>query len=444
LNIPVTELYWPRPTGRSFEQNGKNDMRLIGLITEYNPFHNGHLHHLRESLKVTGGDAGVAVMSGHFLQRGEPALVDKWIRTEMALAAGLDLVFELPFVFACNSAPCFARGAVQSLEALGIVDDLCFGSEAGRIEDLQAAAKVLNLQSAEVESRTAAMLRQGVNYPTARAGVLQQLAPDLPVESLVGPNNTLGIEYLRALERTGSPIKPFTIQRLGPGYHDTTTNGRIASATGIRHMLAKGEDVRTFLPQACWTLLCHARNKDQQLDRSRLFSLLLSRLLQEPGSLGGIYQVGHGLENRLTEAAHIARNYDSLAGGVKSRHWTLTRIQRVLAYILLQVTQHEMQDFLNVGPLYLRLLGMSEQGRKCLAAARSKRTLPIIMDPARSSAGLRKFYGEDTKRLRLAEAMLALDLRATRIYTALMKSQEVQHRNRDFFEPVRRHKQGSE
>ncbi len=134
-------------------------MRTVGLITEYNPFHNGHLHHLQESLRCTGADASVAVMSGHFLQRGEPALVDKWVRTEMALAAGVDLVLELPFPFACNSAPHFAMGAVRTLNALGVVDTLCFGSETGEVPPLQEIAQLLVDRSDAIDKGTRERLR---------------------------------------------------------------------------------------------------------------------------------------------------------------------------------------------------------------------------------------------------------------------------------------------
>lgn len=419
-------------------------MHLVGLITEYNPFHNGHLYHLRESLRTCGGSASVAVMSGHFLQRGEPALVDKWVRTEMALAAGLDLVFELPVSFACNSAPCFAQGAVQSLNGLGIVDALCFGSEIGNLGALQTGADLLNLHAKAIEDQTAELLRQGINYPTARARVLQQMAPSLPVVEFAKPNNILGLEYLRALARTNSVIEPVTIRRLGPGYHDTAVAGQVASATGIRQRLKNAEPVRDFLPEVCWPSFNNALQSDWQLDRTKLFDVLLSRLLQGPETLEGLYQVEQGLENRLTAAAQVAVDYANLAKAVKSRHWTLTRIQRILSYVLLQITRDEMQESLETGPLYLRLLGMSATGRQCLAKARSKRSLPIIMDPARAAGVFRKFYGADSKRARQAEAMLALDLRATRIYSVLTKSHQGQHRNRDFFEPVRSGKQGSD
>ena len=218
-------------------------MRAVGLVTEYNPLHNGHLHHLRESLRMTGADASVVVMSGHFLQRGEPALADKWVRTEMALAAGVDLVFELPFAFACNSAPHFAMGAVQSLNALGVVDSLCFGSEAGELAQLDRVASVLIERQGELERLTATRLRDGVSYPAARSSVVAGFLPELPPDILASPNNILGIEYLKALRSSGSQLVPYTIKRLGAGYHDTDVTTQVASATGIRKMIAEGKDV---------------------------------------------------------------------------------------------------------------------------------------------------------------------------------------------------------
>ena len=412
-------------------------MKTVGLVTEYNPFHNGHLHHLQQSLRTTGAEASVAVMSGHFLQRGEPALVDKWLRTEMALAAGVDLVVELPFPFACNSAPHFARGAIQVLNGLGIVDFLCFGSEAGCLYRLRQAVDCLLRHTDEIERRTADLLRQGVNYPAARARVLSGLAPGLAAETLAAPNNILGLEYLRALAQTGSAIQPATIPRLGPGYHDTAAVGRIASATGLRQMLAEGKNIESFVPEGSRVRLSAALENGWHADQAKLFSALLSFLLQGNESLARIYQVEQGLENRLAEAALTAEDFADLAAAVKSRQWTLTRIQRILIYVLLRAADKAMQDFLTAGPLYLRVLGMSDQGRRCLAKARARRQLPVIMDPAKGFSQLRRFYGSDPVRARRAEAMLNLDLRATRIYTALTRSPWTGHRNRDFFEPVR-------
>jgi predicted nucleotidyltransferase len=412
-------------------------VHTIGLITEYNPFHNGHLHHLQESLRITGAEASVAVMSGHFLQRGEPALLDKWTRAEMALTAGVDLVLELPFAFACNSAPYFAQGAVQSLDALGVVDGLCFGSEAGAIDPLNRAARLLVDAANEVAAGTAGSLRQGLSYPAARAKVLTGLAPDLPPGLLASPNNILAIEYLRALQLNASPMRPWTIPRLGAGFHSIDVSGHIASATGIRKLIGAGGAVEHLLPTACGQILKRALGDGRCLDQERLLTVLQALLLQETESLRGIYQVEHGLERRITEKAMTAATFADLVDAIKSRQWTQTRIQRMLIFVLLQVTDDEMRDFLRQGPMYLRLLGVTARGREVLARARKKKTLPVIGDPSRARAALRRFYHDQPESCRLAERMLGCDLRATRLYGLLQSTQRDVHRNQDFFQPVR-------
>jgi len=411
-------------------------VRTVGLITEYNPFHNGHLHHLQESLRRTGAEASIAVMSGHFLQRGEPALVDKWVRTEMALAAGVDLILELPFPFACNSAPHFAMGAVRTLNALGVVDTLCFGSESGEVAPLQEIAQLLVDRADVIEEGTRKRLRHGVNYPQARAAVLSELYPDLSLETMSSPNNILGIEYLRALQTTSSPIKAFTIPRLGAGYHSTDVTGHIASATGIRKRLSEGSKIDHLLPAGCQKILREALAEGRSLDYDRLFLSLQTLLLQEVETLRGIYQVKDGLGQRLVNAAMTSTSYAELADTIKSRHWTLTRIQRILSYVLLQINNDEMRKFLQQGPLYLRLLGATEKGRGMLARARTKRTLPMISDPARAKATLRRFYSNRPESSRLAERMLNCDLRATRLYGLLQASPQRVHFNQDFFQAV--------
>ena len=412
-------------------------MRTVGLITEYNPFHNGHLHHLQESKRVAGADASVAIMSGHFLQRGEPALVDKWARTEMALAAGVDLVFELPFPFACNSAPHFAMGAVRSLAATGVVESICFGSEAGDIERLDQVAAALVDNDRDIEAETASLLREGVNYPAAREKTLKSYCPALDEEVLGSPNNILGIEYLKALRKTGSAMNPYTIKRLGAGYHDTDAVGEIASATGIRHKLAAGEDVKELLPEASYKVLIDALQGGNRLDEEKLFISLQSHLLQQPEQLGRIYMVNDGMERRLSLAALEATDFKDLAERVKTRQWTLTRVQRTLMYVLTQALDSDMSAFVQAGPLYLRLLGHNETGRSVLARLRKKKALPVIADPARSNHTLRRFYRNNPPLGRLAEEMMSYDVRATQLYSLLCEAFKGRYRNQDYFQQVR-------
>lgn len=410
-------------------------MHAVGLITEYNPFHNGHLHHLQESLRAAGAGVSVVVMSGHFLQRGVPAQLDKWTRTEMALAAGVDVVLELPLPWACNSAPQFALGAVRTLDACGGIDTFCFGSEIGKLDPLQQCADLLLEQEKVVHAQTAARLRRGIPYPAARAAVLAEMGAGT-AQLLAQPNNILGIEYLKALRIIGSKLRPLTIRRIGAGYHDPIPLGSIASATGIRRKLGSGEAIHPFLPPSCHALLQAAMQRGHCLDEDALLRLLAARLLISPAALRGIYQVENGIEQRLHAAALTATTFETLAQAVKSRQLTLTRVQRILCYSLLEVNAALMEDFLATGPCYLRLLGHSERGRRFLAATRKQRTLPLIANLSRAAARLKKFYANDPARCRCAEEMLELDLRATRIYSLLLCNRDGQ-RNRDYVEDVR-------
>ncbi len=406
-------------------------MKSVGLITEYNPFHNGHLHHLRESLRLAGAEVAVAVMSGHFLQRGEPALVDKWVRADMALCAGVDVVVELPFPWACNSAPQFALGAVRALEALG-VDALCFGSEAGDLAALQRCAELLISEEGRIAERTANLLRRGINYPTARARCLAELGV-ADGELLGAPNNILGSEYLKALRRTGAAIVPHTIRRVGAGFHEEQPVDDIASATSIRQMLGRGEAVADFIPIPARAPFDRALAAWQFLDEDHLCRLLLARLLRGADSLRGLYQVEAGIAERLYAAAGECEDYAGLVAAVKSRHLTRTRVQRLLAYVLNEVTMAEMTEWLESGPLYLHLLGATEKGRAWLAAGRKARTLPLIGNYSRIDALLKKRYGAPSRAFSLASGMLSLETRATANYTLLMRRWPGGARLRDYF-----------
>ncbi len=414
-------------------------MRAVGLITEYNPFHNGHLHHLRHSLELSGADVAVAVMSGHFLQRGEPALVDKWVRAQMALAAGVDLVIELPLPWACNSAPQFASGAVRALDALGGVESLCFGSESGDLAALQRCAAFLWERDGEISEATAALLRQGLSYPLARTRVAAEMAPEEDYTGILGgANNILGLAYLRALRSHNSSMRPLTLQRVGAGYHEEEAVAGIASATGIRRMIRDGKPFGAFVPEGSCGPLRQALEQGCCLDLDCLHRLLLARILRGAETLRGIYQVDAGIEERLFAAAECSEGYAELVDGVKSRQFTRTRIQRLLCYVLNEVRAEEMDSFLNAGPLYLHVLGFSERGRQFLAAHRKTRSLPLVQNYSRIRSVLRKVYGKDNRQLRLAERMLAQEVRASRTYTLLQRHWPGGPRGLDFYREVLR------
>ncbi len=412
-------------------------MRAVGLITEYNPFHNGHLYHLRRSLELAEAEVSVAVMSGHFLQRGEPALVDKWVRAQMALAVGVDVVVELPLPWACSSAPDFARGAIQALTALG-VNACCFGSESGDLNALQSCADLLADTHDIIEQRTSAALRRGVTFPQARAQALAELFPDAGrQEILASPNNILGLAYLRALGETGSSIAPLTMTRIGAGYHDLDAKEGIASATGIRQRLRNGQFIDGLVPDPVALLLRETFARDMGLDEDIYYRLLAAQILLQPDDLSRYWLIEAGLAQRLVAAADQADHLEGLISAVKARHLTRTRVQRALVMVSLGIEAEMARRLLAAPPAYLHLLAVSEQGEKFLAERRKIRTLPLIQNFSRIQALLKRRYGADPDALQRAQIQLALQLRASRIYSFLQKNFSG-HRQRDYFEPLRR------
>ncbi|MDX2480851.1 MAG: nucleotidyltransferase [Desulfuromusa sp.] len=413
-------------------------MHAVGLITEYNPFHNGHLHHLQESLRVTGADVSVAVMSGHFLQRGEPALVDKWARAEMALRAGVDIIVELPLPWACSSAPDFARGAVQSLAALG-VDSLCFGSESGDIKSLQCCADFLCAHDSLVTEKTSELLRQGMNYPQARSQLLTELLPDnLESAALAEPNNILGIEYLKALNPLKSTIHPATIHRIGAGYHDTETGqGGIASATGIRKKLAESEPVDALLPTPVLQILRRTIAAGRIASADNYYRLLSAQIFRNPEGLVNCGLVENGIQNRLLSVAEKSLSLEELLVGLKSRQLTRTRIQRMLVSVLLEMDKKVVRQLFSAEPHYLHLLAVSEKGRQFLASRRKQRKIPLVQNFSRVYVLFKRYYGTESTACHLALQQLDLELRATKIYTLLLHKYSGGSRNRDFYEQLR-------
>ena len=267
--------------------------------------------------------------------------------------------------------------------------------------------------------------------------MVRELGGAAAAQVLATPNNILGLAYLRALEETGSAIRPCTIPRVGAGYHDTTTTGTIASATGIRHLLAAGEPVVGYLPNLVQLPFLRAVNRGHRLDAAHLHRLLVTRILHGAESLKGLYLVADGIEQRLFEAALTSTDFNSLVDAVKSRHATRTRVQRLLAHLLNESNADLMSTFLERGPRYLHLLGSNARGRRFLAARRKALALPLVGNFSRVYPILKRRYGAGSDDFRCAERMLEAELRATRIYTLLQQTWSGGNRNRDYFvEPL--------
>jgi predicted nucleotidyltransferase len=412
-------------------------MRTAGIIVEYNPLHNGHVYHYEQTIRQAEADAVIAVMSGHFLQRGEPALVNKWARAEMALRMGADVVIELPVAFSSQPAEWFAFGAVSALHATGVVDVLCFGSESGNIEQLSDAAKRLANEPERLKIQLKHHLKLGMNYPAAYAKAAQSVLSasehhdtyeePLTAEDLAKPNNTLGLHYLIALHKLQSPIKPLTITRTKAGYNDkTATDAHIASATAIRTRLLEErrlEGAAAYMPSYTREILQREWQAGRApVDWERLALPLYYALLRSsPDELVQIAEVSEGLEHRLLRAAASITDQwsvEQLIAALKTKRYTRTKLQRVLTRLLLG-HRKDMLDkhILSRGVPYLRVLGFTQTGRTLLKRMKKRASVPIITNVGRQ-----------------VDPLLTLDIQATSIYSLAYQHVHSREALRDYYE----------
>ncbi|HZK87956.1 MAG TPA: nucleotidyltransferase, partial [Anaerovoracaceae bacterium] len=353
-------------------------MKVLGIIAEYNPFHNGHLYHLRESKKNIGADFVIAVMSGNFVQRGEPALINKWERAKVAVENGIDLVIELPVAFACNNSELFARGAVEILNGLGCVTHLSFGSEEGTLDNLKLIASVLAAENEAFKEALKENLQAGSSFAKARERAVNSATGINFSEIIKGSNNILAIEYLKQLELTKSNIIPVTLKRKGPAYNDKGSSGDFASATLIRDILKTKGDVRFYVPE----ITLDSINKQKQLLYLEDFSqVIFSKLLQFANNeLKEIYSVSEGLENRIKNQIRKSDDIQKLIESVISKRYTESRMKRVLIHSLLNLDKYKFNEIINNKVNYCRVLGFSRNGAKLLRLIKKEELndLPVI------------------------------------------------------------------
>lgn len=348
-------------------------MKSAGIIVEYNPMHNGHILHLEETKKRTNADVIIAVMSGNFLQRGEPAMLPKYIRTDIALQQGVDIVIELPYPYATQKAETFANGAISILNTLK-VDELCFGSESGEINELQALSVQYNHV---ISSHIKKEMKKGISYPAALSNTLssKDSTPTLP-------NNILGMHYIEAINRQQANIIPKTIKRVGSNYHDETFNGHIASATSIRKSLFQEynlESIQSVVPSEVHTQIEHYLSTYRLLHHWELyFPFLQYQVLSSTKDiLQHIYEAEEGLENRLISVMKESNTFAEFMSTLKTKRYTWNRLQRLCLHTLLQVTKDDMQCCTEQVP-FIRLLGMTKNGQKYLSSIKKGISIPIV------------------------------------------------------------------
>jgi len=384
-------------------------MKVVGLVTEYNPFHNGHLHHLIESKNKTDATHSIAVMSGHFLQRGEPALIDKWTRAKAAVESGVDLVLEIPTLFSCSSAEYFSYGSIALLNALNIVDTVCFGSEEGSLNQMQLIANLLSAKDPSVEADIGLYLKQGLSYPKARELSLNKAIGDA---FTFRPNNILGIEYLKALNVLDSTMVPTTIKRKQADYMSLELKGTIASATGIRKQLQENSNlelIQSFVTPSTFEMI--TREQDKLIYKEDLIDLLLYKIRSSTAEeIKTIHDVSEGLENRIIKTAETATTYDELLNGIVSKRYTKTRVQRILIKILLNIKKETLGPCGNLSPAYGRILAFNSKGQELIKKIKKSSEFPLITNINKVS------LDEEAKK------MLTYDIRATNIYHLLYKT----------------------
>lgn len=358
-------------------------MKAVGIVVEYNPFHNGHAYHLEKSKQITDCDVAIAAMSGSFLQRGEPALVSKWSRTEMALRAGVDIVIELPYPFAVQKAETFARGSIGLLEAMKC-SNFSFGSENGEIEPFIRTHTFLENNKEAFGAALQLHMKAGNSYPKAASLAYSDLNPNRDALDLSKPNNILGLEYVKTAMSHSYSIVPSTFERIQAGYHDPIiTANPIASATGIRKALMEGSQdisqIEKQVPESTKAELLSYLTEHQSFHNWEKYWLLLKYRIVTTSlqQLEQIYEVEEGIEYRLKKAAETSGSFAEFMAAVKTKRYTWTRIQRICVHILMNALKDDM-FLLQKKPAYIRLLGLSHKGREYLQAVKKDLPLPLV------------------------------------------------------------------
>ena len=474
-------------------------MRTVGIIAEYNPFHTGHEYHLKEAKKKSGADYTVVVMSPDFVQRGTPAIFDKYTRAEMALRAGADLVLELPVCYACGSAEFFAEGAVALLDRIGVVDALCFGSEPDEstflsenrnieVSSLRDSPDIYALSGSEnidtslfaraadfllnepesYRQRLQSLLRAGKTFPQARAQALH--AEDPALAALLGaPNNVLGVEYCKALQKFSSAIRPLPIRREGNGYGSTALEGKFCSATALRQALLtascpessdssqykslssrrgditgirepelfhvsasdrssqkKGIDqnlsaeILTYVPSNCRLLFEKAAAAPVSSDD--LLPFLIPKLL-ERDDFSDILDISSDLSDRIAKNRFscIGHSYDEIIDRLKTRQLTQVRIQRALLHLVLELRSENLHAFRSDQQIYYaKVLGFHSGASPLLHEIKKSSRIPLIVKPAKAASLLKESWARERQSITNAEQMFRQDLLAAHLYRSIL------------------------
>lgn len=390
-------------------------MNVVGIIAEYNPFHNGHQWHLNKAKALSESNYAITVMSGNFVQRGEPAIFDKWLRAEMAVRGGVDLVIELPVVFSVRSAQDFAAGGIRLLHALGLVSHVCFGAELADIHKLKTISK--SLDNPAIISEMKKNLQNGGTYATALTQAIRNYSQDDTSSAILrGPNNILAIEYLRAINQFAPTLIPLALPRQYAQHNDSEIVAAFASASAIRTEILEHcsmtHKLASSLPITSSKIIDVALQSGRGPVTFQAFSKIVLSLLRmaSPQTLQQIPYIAEGLENKLLRHALEATSIEELFTLLKSKRYPFTRLQRIIVHALLQTKKTDIISLDDTGPLYARILAFNQNGRQLLKKLTATAQLPIITK-------LADHYRNPQQEVKTAfESMLATDIKAGDIY----------------------------
>ncbi len=396
-------------------------MRICAIIAEYNPFHAGHAYHIQKTREISGCDHVVCLLSGAFVQRGEPAIFDKWHRAQAAVACGADLVLELPSIYALRSAEGFACGSVRILQDLNI-DVLSFGSETDDIHQLKALSEVLLEEPQQYRALLKTNLDQGISYPASRSKALENYLSDPKISMLLtGSNAILGLEYLKALSRLNSEITPTVIRRTGDEYNDQTLSLSLSSATAIRkHIFKKGLDdaVLANVPKPAYDIYADLLDSGfMPVSPQDFFKEIIYAIRRMTAAeIAKTPDVSEGLENRIKAASNTAKDYHDLVKKIKTKRYTQTRIQRILAYILLGISRELTEYADHHDPTHIKVLAYHTKADHLMSHFAKNTKINLF----HSAAGLEN------------DPFVSLDIRAGDIYALVQKDPKFFSSGQDF------------
>ena len=392
-------------------------MNISGIVVEYNPLHNGHLYHINKTKEITNCDALICVMSGNFSQRGIPSVIDKWTKTQMALNNGVDLVIELPTIYSVSSAEFFSNGAVSLLNSLGIVDNICFGSEHGDINDIYKIANILFEEPTEFKTLLKAYLSKGIVYPQARANALYDYLINLKlsISNLLlnnffnSSNNILGIEYCKSLIKLNSSIRPYTLKREGSTYNSNLLHNEFSSATAIKKFMKKNgflTKLEGHVPSSVFSEILNLHSKNYQFPyEDSMFPYIKHKSATSKNSFVNLPDVSEGIDNKIIKSVQNNLSYSSALDDIKSKRYTYTRISRILCQYFIGFDNFDTRKLRSIPCPYARVLGFNSNGKSILKSIKSNSSIPLY-----------------TKLPKELNEILQLDIQATRAYSIINSS----------------------